>query len=572
MSQKTTGKRKYREITWEAVVLGLMVGVLLNASITYAGLLIGFTIVGSEIAAIIGWGVLRGILRRSTIVENNINQTIASGVNAAGAGIIFTVPVLYLRGMDFSFTVMALAAACGATLGVAFIIPIRKQMIDIDRLRFPSGTAVATILRSPGAGIQKAVLLSVGIGFSAIVSALVHLHLIPETIDFGRLLHMPSYITNVWAISLLSLGAGFISGRAGLAVLIGGVLAKWIIAPIAIWSGWVPDTVPMEDAVGFIHAHMNRPVGIGMLIGGAVMGIILTFPSIAEAFSSLRRASKIKDKRSREELSLKYLYLAAGISVVVLCAVGFHAAPQMGIMRIVMIAIVGTLWLWLAGIIVAQCTGMTDWSPISGLALIAVTVILAFTYNVDHNSGILLAVMVGAAVCVAISQCADMMQDLKTGTLVGARPASQQIVQLAISWTGPIISILVVHLIWQAYRFGPGTGIEAPQAQALNAAIDGIVGGDVPMAKYTTGAIIGGLLSFSPIGGLGVLVGLSMYLPLLYILPYGFGCILNMISERVKGTRWTENKGIPLMAGFIVGDAIVGVIYAIYKVAGGLGG
>ncbi|MEA2062567.1 MAG: OPT/YSL family transporter, partial [Gemmatimonadota bacterium] len=560
----------YREITWEAIVLGLMVGVLLNASITYAGLLIGFTIVGSEIAAIIGWGVLRGILRRSTIVENNINQTIASGINATGAGIIFTIPVLYLRGVDFEFLHVILATMCGATLGVAFIIPIRKQMIDIDRLRFPSGTAVATILRSPGAGVQKAVLLAVGIGFSAIVSTAVHLHWLPEKIDFGALLHLPYYFTNIWAISLLSVGAGFIAGRAGFAVLIGGVLAKWIVAPVAVWSGWVPVEITQPETVDWIHANMNRPVGIGMLIGGALMGIVLTFPSIKEAFISLQRGGLKADGRRREELSLGYLYGAIALALVLLCTVCIMAAGSLGIFRIVVIAVTGTVWLWLAGVIVAQCTGMTDWSPISGLALIAVTIILFFAYDIDHHTGVILAVMIGAAVCVAISECADMMQDLKTGTLVGARPARQQAVQLLFSWMGPLITVVVVHLIWNAYRFGPGTGIEAPQAQALNAAIEGIIGGDVPMGKYVTGAMIGGLLSFGPIGGLGVLVGLSMYLPLVYILPYGLGCALNLVSERVKGTRWVENKGIPVMAGFIVGDAIVGVIYAMIKVLGGL--
>ena len=561
----------YREITWEAIVLGLLVGVLLNASITYAGLLIGFTIVGSEIAAIIGWGVLRGILRRSTIVENNINQTIASGINATGAGIIFTIPVLYLRGIEFEFLHVVLATMCGATLGVAFIIPIRKQMIDIDRLRFPSGTAVGTILRSPGAGVKKAVLLAVGVGFSAVVSTAVHLHWIPETVDLGALLRLPYYITNVWAISLLSLGAGYISGRAGFAILIGGVLAKWIIAPIAVWMNWIPAGIQAAEKVDWVHAHMNRPVGIGMLIGGALMGIVLTFPSIKEAFSSLRRRSGIQSSiKHVEELSIKYLYVAIVASLVVLCLVCYLAAGPIGMTRILIIALTGTVWLWLAGVIVAQCTGMTDWSPISGLALIAVTIILFFAYGIDHRTGVILAVLIGATVCVAISECADMMQDLKTGSIVGARPARQQAVQLLFSWMGPIITVVVIDLIWNAYRFGPGTSIAAPQAQALDAAISGIIGGDVPADKYLTGALIGGLLSFGPIGGLGVLVGLSMYLPLLYILPYGLGCALNLASEKLKGTRWVENKGLPVAAGFIVGDAIVGVIYAMIKVISGL--
>jgi len=560
----------YREITWEAVVLGVLVGVILNMSITYAGLLIGFTIVGSEIAAIIGWGVLRGILRRSTIVENNINQTIASAINISGTGIIFTVPVLYLRGVDFEFIHIILATMCGATLGVAFIIPIRKQMIDIDRLRFPSGTAVGAILRSPGAGVRKAVLLAAGMGFSALVSVLVHAGAVAETVDLGAVLGLPPYIENVWAVSLLSVGAGYISGRHGFAVLVGGVLAYWIITPLAFNFGWIPAGLSAADAVRFAHDHMNRPLGIGMLIGGALMGIALAFPSIREAFASLRRSGSGRGGGQVEELSLKYLYLAATAAIIILCITGFFAARPIGVARIVLIALAGTLWLWLAGVIVAQCTGMTDWSPVSGMALIAVTIILYFAYGVDHASGLLLAVMIGATICVAMAEAADMMQDLKTGTLVGALPARQQAVQLAVSWSGPIITVIIVHVIWKAYGFGAGTNIPAPQAQALDAAISGVVGGNVPLDKYLTGALIGGVLSAGTISGLGVLVGLSMYLPLLYILPYGLGCTLNLVTGRLRGERWVENYGVPIAAGLIVGDAIVGVIFAIVTVLRGL--
>jgi uncharacterized oligopeptide transporter (OPT) family protein len=204
------------------------------------------------------------------------------------------------------------------------------------------------------------------------------------------------------------------------------------------------------------------------------------------------------------------------------------------------------------------------------MALIAVTIILYFAYGVDHTSGILLAVIIGATICVAMAEAADMMQDLKTGTMVGALPSRQQAVQLAVSWSGPIITVIVVHVIWKAYGFGAGTNIPAPQAQALDAAISGVVGGDVPMNKYLTGALIGGVLSAGTISGLGVLVGLSMYLPLIYILPYGLGCTLNLVTGALRGDRWVENNGVPIAAGLIVGDAIVGVIFAIVMVLKGL--
>jgi putative OPT family oligopeptide transporter len=566
----------YREITPAAIILGLTIGIVLTSCWTYVGMILGFTIPGSEIAAIIGYGVLRGILRRSTIIENNINQTIASGINIASAGVIFTIPVLYIQRIDFNPWVIGLGCIAGSILGVAFIIPIRKQMLDLERLRFPSGTAVATILKSPGAGVEKAILLGIGFALSAIFAILIKIsdiwptiHIIPEHINlndiinkilvfFGSEVGIASYINNVWAISLLTIGAGFISGRPGFVVVIGGILANWIIAPVAVEAGWIPDYVESSQYSNFIYRQMNRPLGIGMLIGGALCGIVLAFPSIRSAFKSLKMMDKTK--ASPEEMPLKVLYAAVFLSFLVLFITAYIATPEIRFYQAVLIALIGTLWLWLAGVIVAQCTGMTDWSPISGLALIAVTLMLYLT-----SKNIVAAVLIGAAVCVAISQCADMMTDLKTGYLVGAKPVRQQTMQLLVAWIGPIIALIVVGILWEAYGFGPGKTISAPQAQALSAAIDGVMGGDVPYVKYLYGGILGAALSASGIAALGVLVGLSMYLPFMYILTFSIGCIANMIGRRLKGAYWVEERGVPFAAGLIVGESVIFLIVAIIK-------
>lgn len=178
-------QRRYREITLSSVLFGLLFGALLNAAITYAGLKIGFTITGSSIAAVLGFGVLRSFLgarfwpwageaRRGTILEVNIGQTIASAVNCSNSGIIFTVPVLLLMGQQLRFDSaafwwMMVACIAGSLLGVAFIVPLRKQMIDVDRLRFPSPTAVGAILKSPGAGAAKSIVLLLGILLGALI-------------------------------------------------------------------------------------------------------------------------------------------------------------------------------------------------------------------------------------------------------------------------------------------------------------------------------------------------------------------------------------------------------------------
>jgi len=579
----------YREVTPRAILLGIFFGVMLVACFTYAGLLIGFTIGGSAVAAILGFGVLRGVMGTGTIVENNINQTIASGINITTAGIIFTVPAFYLMDIPFNPVLVTIAAVAGAMLGIFFIIPIRKQMIDLDRLRFPTGTAVAAILKSPGAGVEKSRLLVIGMVISAVVYFLSQFPIrfsetsyllgitgsvIPAELDLGAALGLPGYVDNVWAISMFSLGAGFITGRPGLVVLAGGVLAYWLVTPFAVAFGWVPaDLLAQYAAAGgpgareagaalseWAHGQINRPIGIGMLIGGALTGIALAAPSIKAALSSLRRIDL--KTGSPEELPLKVLYAGIAVSVSVLFVTTYFTAP-VGLGVALLVSIVGTVWLALAGVIVAQATGMTDWSPISGLTLVSVVLILGMTGN-----SVPAALLVGAAICVAIAECADMMQDLKTGHMVGATPIRQQIVEFSFAWIGPIVCLGVMAVLWNSFGFGPGHNLTAPQGQALQAAVEGVLGGEVPWAKYLGGAVIGGVLGTTGVAGLGVLVGLSMYLPLAFILPYGLGGLLQMLSVRTKGAEWTEGRGLPIAAGLIVGEPLVVLVQSLLIISG----
>lgn len=908
-------QRRYREVTLSAIVFGVIFGAIMNAAITYAGLKIGFTIVGSAIAAVLGFGVLRGLLRRGTILETNIGQTIASAVNTPNSGVIFTVPVLLLIGIrldpgGLNFWLITLACVAGAILGCAFIVPLRKQMLDIDRLRFPSAVGVATILKSPGAGAKKSVVLIVGIAVSALIAlpaqlpnlrvkanpdqraALmqrdrlsgeesnrlrelaqwqasqrpsvervaigrslhdapgplsasdayafdayrVHLYhlasssdaaryrlppsageptdleafgrafraaglhertveprsgetmeetaaraeaaseasvidawhlyraerteaasaspdvempeglpsfellswssfersywprvawigyqdlglrlgmpdppasapvrpvqlmdeqslaqyaqlegITPEEaleragplepgaaeaheravaeaerararyerivarndrngdgqgdyfvtdtmVDVGRVLGLPSEFQLIFAIAPFAIGAGFLSGKAGLMVLGGGILAYFVLNPVSYNMGWLPATVSAEQAPDFAFGSFNRPLGIGLLLGGALMGVVFSLPAIREALKSIARASggtiAAAAGKGRDELGLKTLIIAAVTALVLLffaadfvgnlpinkaCPVteqqvedrgdrvttdyrGYalaFATPEArdvfktewtpeqraewlastgarpgwlhGInshVRAAIIAVIGALWIWFAGIIIAQCTGMTDWSPISGMALLTVVLVLLLA----GTGAVTGAVLIGAALCVAITCAADMMADLKTGYLVGAQPRRQQVVEMIFTGIGPIITMFVILLIAQVNlnqglpAMGPGTETSAPQAQALQAVITGVQGGDMPYALYGFGALLGVLLGLGSFPGLGVLIGLSVYLPFFYIATYGIGCVANMIVVKLRGKQWSEAWGVPFAAGLIVGESILSLI------------
>ncbi|MAE77222.1 MAG: peptide transporter [Planctomycetes bacterium] len=579
---------RYREVTVSAVVFGILIGLVMNAAITYSGLKIGFTLGGSAIAAVLGWGVLRGLLKKGTIIENNIAQTIASSVNTSNSGVIFTVPVLFLVGLHTEVPVLWLIVACmaGAILGVAFIIPTRKQMIDFDRLRFPTGTAVAAVLRSPGEGVRKAYVLVGGIALSMLIFFFTEAPSIglkgwgygslgiagvsDHIVDVGQWLRglgWPASMELKWAIAPFAVGAGFITGAPGLVVLAGGVLAYHIITPIAFSQGWIPADITAEAAGGWARNNMNRPIGIGLLMGGALMGLIFAFPAIGAALKSMRKAGA--SGKAREELPLGILYAAVVAAFILLFFAARATLADSNVVQAAVIAGVGTAWIWFAGIVIAQCTGMTDWSPISGMALLTVMICLLLA-----NNQVVPAVLIGAAVCVAITLCADMMQDLKTGHMVGGLPIRQQFLELSVVWIGPIMAIGVVYLLANANfaRFGEyfagNTDTPAAQAAALEGAINGIRGGDAPVHLFGMGGLMGAVLSMSTISGLGVLVGLSMYLPLAYLLPYGLGCLIQMFCKQTKGTAWTESWGVPFAAGLLVGEGLLGVIFAAVQVLG----
>jgi putative OPT family oligopeptide transporter len=637
--------KPYRELTAPSLIGGILVGALLNMGIVFAGLQIGFTIVGSTVGAILGFGLLRGIMRKGSILEVNIFQTIASSVNTVNAGVIFTVPVLFMLGFKEEgvhwalgtgeWAALALACMAGSLLGVVMIIPLRRQIIDYERLRFPSAVAVAAILKSPGAGMQKAVLLLIGISISAPIafstldwgidwnnvgwlSGLIEWggtggqSILPGKINLGQEIGSWAGLRLVFAVSMLSLGAGFLAGRPGLAILYGTVLNFWILIPCCVYLGWVPPGFgnfdffansgesfkQADELAGAFRNFTANKVGIGMILGGAIAGLLVALPALKAAIASLKASSSGQGRQ--EEMSFGTIRLGLIIGAVLLFAAAkLSGGEAVSYGTALLVTAAGLIWLWLAGLVVAQTTGRTDWSPLSGLALIAIAILMGIMGARDQTS-ILPAVTIGAAICVATSMCADMMADLKTGYLVGGRPLKQQMAQLMTCWIGPGIALATVALLWQAFAFGPdqaqilfdravaagpeavaalqesgGTASQlakgvpelgAPQSAALEAAINMVQSGDVPIGKYLTGFIVGLAVSILVSPGLGVMVGLSLYLPFMYMIVFGIGGLLNILLTRIFGARQVESKGVPLAAGLIVGDALVGIVNAVIKV------
>ncbi len=559
----------YPEITWPAILVGYGLGILIAISIGYASLILGFSIEGSELAAILGFGILRGLMRRTSIIENNINQTIASAVNGASAGMMFSVPAIFILGYtDFNIPLMVIACIAGGVMGIAFIIPLRKQMIDFNRLAYPGGIAVATILKSPGAGVHKALLLIGG----ALISALAHLASQIsgiENLALGSYLGMPDYMNGVWYLSLLTIGVAYLAGKGGFFFIVGGYVCYWFLAPVLSASGLLPtpdQLAAMELSMpSYLRVALFRPLGIGMLIGGALTGIVLALPLIVGAIRSMQSAAKMKTEASRDEMPIRLLYWAVAGAFVVLLVTAISSTPEINWVRAGLMALLGTLWIWVAGVILSECIGRTNWSPLSGMTLIGITILILVASGMSNEATIVSSIIVGAAMCVAMAQATDLMLDLKTGYLVGATPRKQQIGQFLGTWLGPLVIMALILVLHRAYGLGTDR-LPAPQGQALASMISGILGGGVPVQKYLAGAGIGAILSASGIGGLGILVGLGFYLPFNIVLTYTIGTALRFLTDWRPGRRFSEEVGVPVAAGLIVGEALIGVGVALFRI------
>jgi len=574
----------YPELTLTAVLIGYGLGIIITISWGYACLILGFSHESSELAAILGFGILRGLMGRTSIVENNINQTIASAVNGASAGMMFSIPALFILGeTGFNPILMVFGCIAGGILGIAFIIPLRKQMIDFERLTYPGGVAVAAVLKSPGAGIRKAQLLLVGVAISGIV------HIIVQFTGFGKWaigphIGMPDYMNGVWYVSLMTVGVGFLCGRGGVYFVVGGFACYWVLAPILSGKELLPAAAELAADVDYatlaeyarmpeyLRLTLFRPVGIGMLVGGAMAGIVLAMPLIFSAVRSMQNAARMKTALSKDEMPIRLLYIGIAGATILLFVVAITSVQKMGVFRGALMALMGTLWIWVAGVILSECIGRTNWSPMSGMTLIAVTILIVIASGAGglaDRPAMIASVMVGAATCVAMAQATDLMLDLKTGYLVGATPKKQQIGQFLATWLGPIVIMVLIYVLHKAYRLG-STELPAPQATALAETMRAILEGNVPVYKYAAGAGLGALLSASGIGGLGILVGLGFYLPFHIVLTYSVGTVIRLFIDWKKGVRCSEEGGLPIAAGLIVGEALVGVGFALYKVIAGL--
>jgi putative OPT family oligopeptide transporter len=584
------------EFTPRAVVIGVLLGIVFGAANAYLGLRVGLTVSASIPAAVMAVAIFTLLGRRGTILEANISQTVGSASTSLATGTIFTIPVLFLWGMAPPYIQVVALCFLGGLLGLAAMIPLRRLLIveAHDELPYPEGTACAVVLQATakktggGAWIFRGILLGAAL---KLVFAL--FFLFPSEIS-ARIPVLPNAVLAIEVAPAL-LAVGYILGYRQSAVLVAGSLvSSLVLIPLITWIGsglpgpLFPETARLISAMSAsdIWSRYVRYVGAGAVAVAGILTVGRNLPTMGKAFAGVlrgMRASHPEGKRSAvngrqfssdRDRDLPGFFVVGSVALVVLVAAlvpGIFAGGMGPLPRAVCAAgvgIFGVLFVTVAARIVG-IVGVSS-QPTSGITLITLLgVASVFAAMGWTDAGARAAVLtVGTIVAVAASKAGDISQDLKTGYLVGATPARQQLGQLVGAAVACWAVAGTVILLGSAYTFG-SKEIPAPQAVLMKTIIEGVLAGKLPWGLVLSGGglAIAGMLC----GASGLAFAIGVYLPLASMAPiYVGGCVRGWV-ERMRsrsGTGAEEDPGILAASGLVAGEGLAGVLVAALVAAG----
>lgn len=586
------------EFTPRAVVIGVLLGVVFGAANAYLGLRVGLTVSASIPAAVMAVAIFALLGRRGTILEANISQTVGSASTSLATGTIFTIPVLFLWGIAPPYVQVVALCFLGGLLGLAAMIPLRRMLVveAHDELPYPEGTACAVVLRatekrsSGGTWIFRGILLGAGL---KLVFAL--LFLAPSELS-ARLPVLPNAVLALEVAPAL-LAVGYILGYRQSAVLVAGSLVSSVVLiPLITFIGsgspapLFPETVkPISTmSASDIWSRYVRYVGAGAVAVAGVLTVLKNLPTMGRAFGGVLKGltkTRVGDSSRPHpaplpggegvDRDLPGGFVLGAIALVVLAAAfvpGVLAGNMPLVPRLVCaagIAVFGVLFVTVAARIVG-IVGVSS-QPTSGITLITLLgVASVFAAAGWTDVGARAAVLtVGTIVAVAASKAGDISQDLKTGFLVGATPARQQLGQLIGAAVACWAVAGTVLLLGSAYTFG-SKEIPAPQATLMKTIIEGVLAGKLPWGLVLTGGglAIAGMLC----GASGLAFAIGVYLPLASMSPIYVGGCVRAWAERRKAAAASpddeEDAGILAASGLVAGEGLAGVLVAGLVAAG----
>ncbi len=572
------------EFTLKAVIAGIFFGILFGAANAYLGLRAGLTISTSIPVAVItvaAFRILQTMGKSSTILEANISQTIGSASSSLASGIIFTLPALFMWGLAPSLTEMTFLALFGGLLGVLFMIPLRRFLIEREHgnLPYPEGTACAEVLVASEIGGARAKNVFIGLGVGALFKFLVSwIRVVPRDFHFSVPFLKKSQLSVDLSAALF--GVGYILGPRIATIMVGGSLLSWlVIIPIlAVWGQdrtvpLYPETVKTITAMspGELWNRYVRYIGAGAVAMGGLITLIRSIPVMVESFrigaKQFRERLENKDMviaRTAQDLPLKVVAIGVGIIVLTMAAVPHVFGPiesfGMKLVGAVLVVIFAFFFVTVSSRIVGL-VGVTS-NPTSCMTIATLigtsTVFLLLGWT--DAAGKAAAITVGCVVAIAASIAGDTSQDLKTGFLLGATPRRQQTGELLGVLTSAIFVCMAVIVLANAYGFGTKE-LPAPQATLMKLVIEGVLDKELPWILVGLGVGIAVVAELLKIPSLPFAVG--VYLPVATMMTVFLGGMLRMVLEK-KAANEAEashrrEQGVLLGSGLVGGEGLLGV-------------
>ncbi len=558
------------EFSLKALVLGLFLGVLFAIANAYLALKVGTTVSASIPAAILSMGFFRLLSPKSTVLETNISQTIATVGEALAGGVTFTIPALLFLQQRPSIYQIFLLSSLGGILGILFMIPMRRHLIveEHNTLPFPEGSACAKILESGEKSKASASLSLWGLllGFLYKVGSNI-LFLWNEFYT----IHLPFLYGTVFSLDATPslLGVGYLVGiRICSLMLSGGIVAWWILIPLIRIFGEgnvlvYPSSVPISQmGVDPIWSNYIRYIGAGCVGIGGLLGLAKIFPllfkSIHSGISTLFSGLKTKKHSPRTDKDISLLWLFLGSTSIILILWLYPGFP-MNFFTIILLVILGFFFVAVTSITVG-IVGSTS-NPVSGMLIttVLITCLCFVALGWTEKIYLISAITMSCVASVTISMAGTTSQDLKTGFLLGATPKSQQIAEILGVFLPSFALGATLYLLNEVYQIG-SSNMPAPQAALISMIAEGVISGKLPYGLVGIGSILGLALFLLKVPIIPFALGL--YLPLSLTSATMFGGILAWIIPFFTKSSPSKEKGTLFASGLIGGDACTGVLIA----------
>lgn len=576
------------ELTWSAVLLGILLSVVMGAANVYLGLRAGMTVSASIPAAVISMGILRGILNRRSVLESNLVQTAASAGESLAAGIIFTMPALLLTGVweEFDFWTTTLIALAGGLLGVLMMIPMRKVfVVDNPDLKFPEGLACAEVLQagaepeqSAGGGLRTILTgIAVGGGFKVCQSLLGLIKGSAETamVRSGRVFYAGA------EISPALFAVGFIvTLPIAVEIFVGGALG-WLIAIPLLGT----DGISSEGAVKMAYEIWStkvRYLGVGAMVVGGLSSIWTVrhglLAAIRHILQVISQEPELESDDPRERnLSGRTIALVGLACGILIAGLYYHLLDNHAGLTILTTLIMFVMSFFFAAVAsyIVGLVGNSN-SPVSGMTITAVlgTGGLMLLFGFGGTAGIVATLGVAGVVCCVACTSGDVCNDLKTGHLVGASPRSQQIMQLIGVVTAAFVMAPIMTILHQG-SINSGTGgigtkdLPAPQAGLFKSLVEGFFReGELPRDMVAWGLALGVLILVmdailvrkkSPLRLHVMPVAVGIYLPFSLSAPIVLGGLVRHATDRRDPSGSAAQEGVLRTSGIIAGESLIGV-------------